>query len=126
MGYNGACRREELTKMCVDDIQYITYRSGYCINSPIGINTMGKVPKTIAAFLELPNPELYTGHCFRRSSATHIANSGGDLLSIKRLGGWKSSGSSLSNYERTLRLFCFNLQVLLKAMSKLRCKIKLK
>jgi integrase len=119
MGYNGACRREELTKMCVDDIQYradsiivvipktkncvprtflvtaenwidlikkyanlrpkkvthrrffLTYRSGYCINSPIGINTMGKVPKTIAAFLELPNPELYTGHCFRRSSATH-------------------------------------------------------
>jgi hypothetical protein len=126
MGYNGACRREELTKMCVDDIQYITYRSGYCINSPIGINTREKVPKTIAAFLELPNPELYTGHCFRRSSATHIANSGGDLLSIKRLGGWKSSGSSLSNYERTLRLFCFNLQVLLKAMSKLRCKIKLK
>jgi hypothetical protein len=87
---------------------------------------MGKVPKTIAAFLELPNPELYTGHCFRRSSATHISNSGGDLLSIKRLGGWKSSGSSLSNYERTLRLFCFNLQVLLKAVSKLRCKIKLK
>ena len=143
MGYNAACRREELTNMCVDDIQYradsimvvipktknyvprtflvtdenwihlikkyanlrpkrvthrrffLTYRNGYCINCPMGINMIGKVPKIIAAFLKLSDPEHFTGHCFRRSSATHIANSGGDLLTIKRLGGWKSSGSSL-------------------------------
>ncbi|RZC34959.1 Phage integrase domain containing protein [Asbolus verrucosus] len=69
---------------------FLMYRNGYCINSPIGINTMGNIPKKIAAFLHLPDPHLYTGHCFRPSSATHIANSGGDILIIKRLRGWKT------------------------------------
>lgn len=139
IGYNGACRREELINICVEDLQYnsdsiivnipktknnvprmfavtdvncielikkynnlrpktvthkrffLTYRHGCLINSPIGINTMGNVPKQIASFLHLPDPHLYTGHCFRRSSATHIANTGGDILTIKRLGGWKST-----------------------------------
>lgn len=139
MGYNGACRREEIMNMVVDDIQFkndvimvrvpktktyiprqfiitqrlwidlvkkyyslrpshvihkrffLQYRNGSCINSPIGINTIGKVPKNIATYLNLPNPELFTGHCFRRSSVTHLANSGGDLITIKRHGGWKSS-----------------------------------
>lgn len=139
MGYNGACRREEITNIMIDDIEYkdnvivvcvpktkthiprkfiiteklwielvkkyyylrpshithrrffLQYRNGSCINSPIGINTVGKVPKNIATFLKLCNPELFTGHCFRRSSVTHLANSGGDLITIKRHGGWKSS-----------------------------------
>ncbi|RZC33180.1 hypothetical protein BDFB_015275, partial [Asbolus verrucosus] len=34
---------------------FLTYRSGYCINTPTGINMMGKIPKIIATFLELPN-----------------------------------------------------------------------
>jgi integrase len=139
MGYDGACRREELVNITIDDIEFkqdlitvsiprtknylprlfaitderwiflttkyfnlrpqkvthrrffLTFRQGKCVNSPIGINTMGKISKEIASFLRLPNPELYTGHCFRRSSATHLANHGGSLLTIKRHGGWKSS-----------------------------------
>ncbi|KAJ3621683.1 hypothetical protein MTP99_003791 [Tenebrio molitor] len=139
MGYNGACRREELAHMSTDDIKYnedlilvsipktknnlprefviteetwinlvksyaalrpknttnkrffLTYRNGRCVNNSIGINTMGKVSKEIATFLRLPQPELYTGHCFRRSSATQLANRGGDLLTLKHHGGWKSS-----------------------------------
>lgn len=47
--------------------------------------------KDIAAFLKLPNPEQFTGHCFRRSSATMLVNAGGDLLTLKRHGGWRSS-----------------------------------
>lgn len=70
---------------------FVTYRAGKCTTSPIGINKIGAVPKEIAKFLKLPHPELYTGHCFRRSSATHLANQGGDLLTIKKHGGWKSS-----------------------------------
>lgn len=31
------------------------------------------------------------GHCFRRSSASLLADAGADLISIKRHGGWKSS-----------------------------------
>lgn len=70
---------------------FLTYRNGYCVNSPIGINTISKMPKLIAIFLKLPNPELFSGHCFRRSSASHIANQGGDLITLKHHGGWKSS-----------------------------------
>lgn len=139
MGYNGGCRREELTNMSIDDVEYqndailvtipktknnlsrifviteniwinlikkyaqlrpstvthrrffITYRNGYCISCPMGINTIGHTPKIIAEFLKLPNPELFTGHCFRRSSMSHLANSGSDLVTIKRHRGWKSS-----------------------------------
>lgn len=47
--------------------------------------------KEIAKFLSLENPESYTGHCFRRSSATILVNSGTDLLALKRHGGWRSS-----------------------------------
>ncbi|XP_044271964.1 activating transcription factor 7-interacting protein 1 isoform X2 [Tribolium madens] len=137
MGYHGACRREELTNMSIDDIEFtpnsiivsvpqtktssiriftitdeycilkikkyadlrpsivahkrffLTYRNGHCVHSPIGVNTMGKIPKEIAAFLKLPNPELYTGHCFKRTSTTHLANRFGNMLLVKRHDTWK-------------------------------------
>ena len=44
--------------------------------------------KEIAKFLSLENPKSYTGHCFRRSSATILVNSGSDLLVLKGHGGW--------------------------------------
>jgi integrase len=34
---------------------------------------------------------LFTGHCFRRTSATWLADSGADIMKIKRHGGWKSN-----------------------------------
>jgi integrase len=40
----------------------------------------------------LQEPELYTGHSFRRSAATMVLDAGGDILTLKRAGGWKSSG----------------------------------
>ncbi|KAJ8915695.1 hypothetical protein NQ315_000629 [Exocentrus adspersus] len=50
-----------------------------------------KIPEKIATFFKLPEPSAYTGHCFRRSSATILANCGTDLLSLKKHGGWRSS-----------------------------------
>lgn len=44
-----------------------------------------------AQFLKLPDPLAYTGHCFRRTSATLLVNGGSDILQLKRHGGWKSS-----------------------------------
>ncbi|KAJ8968746.1 hypothetical protein NQ317_004450 [Molorchus minor] len=49
---------------------------------------------------KLPNPEIYTGHSFRRSSATLLANSGEGLTDIKRLGGWKSTTVAEGYIER--------------------------
>jgi len=57
----------------------------------IGINKVASYPCQIAEFLGLTTPELYTGHCFRRSGATLLANSGCSVLELKQAGNWRSS-----------------------------------
>ena len=37
------------------------------------------------------NFKMYTGYSFRRTSATLLANTGVDVLAIKRHSGWKSA-----------------------------------
>lgn len=138
IGLSGACRREELCQLTVDDITdlnsallvkinhtknkiprsftvtesfyeickkymklrpknisekrfFLNYKQGKCTKQVVGINKIGGMAKDIAGFLKLPNPEQFTGHCFRRSSATMLVNAGGDLLTLKRHGGWRSS-----------------------------------
>jgi len=70
---------------------FLNYQKGKCTVQPIGINKIGQYPKEIAQFLQLPNASLYTSHSFRRSSATLLANSGADITTLKRHGGWKSN-----------------------------------
>lgn len=77
-------------KNCSNDRFFLAYRTGRCTNQPIGINTIGSMPKIIAEFLGLPNAKEFTGHCFRRTSTTILANAGADLRDIKRHGGWRS------------------------------------
>lgn len=144
MGIAGACRREELYQMKIQDIQdsgsfirvhipntktniertfiitnvdngtinYLEYyrkylklrpenakssnfflamRNGKVTNQVVGRNTIGSWPSKIAKCLNLPDPHLYTGHGFRRSSATLLVNKGVDILGLKRHGGWRSS-----------------------------------
>lgn len=69
---------------------FLQYRNGKCHNQVIGRHKMSKFPKDIATFLNLANSENYTGHSFRRTSATLLADSGANLVSLKRHGGWKS------------------------------------
>jgi len=57
----------------------------------VGIHSFGSMPSKIAIFLKLENPTQYTGHCFRRSSATVLAGHGADITTLKRHGGWKST-----------------------------------
>ena len=51
---------------------FICYRAHKCTVQPVGINSLAKVPKIIAEYLKLPNPESYSGHCFRLSSAKFV------------------------------------------------------
>lgn len=81
---------------------FLQYHGGKCTRQPIGINKIGAMPKEIASFLNLSNPEKYTGHCFRRSSATLLANSGADLIELKRHGGWRSSTVAESYIEDSI------------------------
>ena len=64
---------------------------GKCENRPIGINKIGELPKRIAEFLKLPDPQLYTGHCFRRTSATLLVDGGADITTLKRHTAHKST-----------------------------------
>ena len=43
----------------------------------------------LAEYLELPDPELYTGYSFRRTSVSILANAKADVERLKRHGGWK-------------------------------------
>ncbi|KAI4467936.1 hypothetical protein MML48_2g00007961 [Holotrichia oblita] len=150
MGVSGAMRRDELTKITVDNIQdtsniliitvpdtktdinrtftitnpdyirlyhkyialrpkYVTchrlflrYKQGRCYAQVIGVHSIGKIPCLIANYLGLPNSEQYTGHCFRRSSATLLANSGATISVLKRHGGWKSATVAESYVEDSI------------------------
>ncbi|XP_047989509.1 uncharacterized protein LOC125228853 [Leguminivora glycinivorella] len=62
---------------------FIHYQTGKYTSMSVGINQFGNLGKTIAKYLGLPNPELYTGHCFRRTSATILVDADGDILPLR-------------------------------------------
>lgn len=80
----------------------ICYRKGKCTVQRVGIHSFAKMPSIVAEFLKLPNSTEYTGHCFRRSSASMAADSNVDLVSLKRLGGWKSSSVAESYIDESI------------------------
>lgn len=81
---------------------FLTYRSGKCTVQPVGINTLSNIPKLVAKYLNLEDVNLYTGHCFRRTSATLLANASADILTLKRHGGWRSSSIAESYVEESV------------------------
>lgn len=81
---------------------FIYYINNKGTRQPVGMNTFGSMPRKIAEFLQLPNSQSFTGHCFRRSSATMLAGKGSDFVSVKRFGGWKSSRVAKGYIEDSL------------------------
>jgi integrase len=81
----------------------VCYRNGKCAAQNVGIHRIGSVPKNVATFLKLENPETYTGHALRRSSATMIVEGGADLLALKQHGGWKSSSVAEGYVENSIK-----------------------
>ena len=73
------------------DRYFIQYQKGKCHHQVIGRNKIGETPQAIALYLNLPNAKMYTGHCFRRTGATLLSNSGANVTMLKQLGGWKST-----------------------------------
>lgn len=69
-------------------------RDGKCTKQRIGMNTIARVPSIIARFLGLEEPQHYTSHSLRRSSATALAETGVDILTLKRHGRWKSDNAA--------------------------------
>jgi integrase len=74
---------------------FIGFRNGKCTRQPIGINKVASYSRLVADFLKLENAVDFTSHAFRRSSATWVADSGVDMINLKRFGGWKSETAAL-------------------------------
>ncbi|XP_059053089.1 uncharacterized protein LOC131847527 [Achroia grisella] len=55
---------------------FIRYQNGKCYKHVIGKNKFSSMPQEIANYLKLPDSKLYTGHCFRRTAAALLAESG--------------------------------------------------
>lgn len=66
-------------------------------NANIGKNTCASFGKVVAARLNLPNPELYTGHTWRRYGIQRMVDSGMTETAIKAITG-HSSSKSLQGY----------------------------
>lgn len=47
---------------------FVNYQKGKCIAQNISINKIGRMGIQIAKFLKLPNMEMYTGRCFKKTS----------------------------------------------------------
>lgn len=81
---------------------FICYAKGKCNRQAIGKNKIGEVPQLIASFLDLPNPKDYTGHCFRRTAATLLSDSGASIQQFELLGGWRSEQVALGYVKNSM------------------------
>ena len=70
---------------------FVNYQNGMCTTQVIEKNKFSSTPKQIAEFLDLPDAATYTGHSFRRTSATMLVDKGANMETLKRHGGWKSN-----------------------------------
>ena len=59
--------------------------------SVVGINKISQYPSIIAQWLGKSDFKLYTSHCFHRTAASLLADSGCSLPLMKIAGNWKSS-----------------------------------
>ena len=50
---------------------------------PVEVNTIGGIPKKIATALGLSEPANSTGHCFRRFSASLLADATENMHTLK-------------------------------------------
>lgn len=78
---------------------FLQCRNGKLTNQMMGKHSIAKIPKEMAKFLQLPDPEAYTGHSFRSTGTTIAADAGANIEDLKRLGEWKS----VSVCERYIR-----------------------
>ena len=85
------------------EIFLLNYQKGKVTKQVIGKNKTEKVLRDIAIYLKLSDAHLYTGHSFRRTSATTLlADSGGNMLLLQRHDGWASSNVAKRYVEESV------------------------
>lgn len=73
----------------------------YYTKQPMGIYVLSKINLKVAQFLNLPNAERYTGHCFRRTSANALAEAGISTTALKKHFNWRNEGTALRYIDNT-------------------------
>nr|XP_034828518.1 uncharacterized protein LOC117985835 [Maniola hyperantus] len=68
------------TSRAKHDRFFQNYQKGKCTCQPIGVNKLGAMPREIATYLGLPDPESYTGHSFRKTSSILLTDDKGAQL----------------------------------------------
>ena len=81
---------------------YTGRKNGNIINQVLGRNMMAEIPHQIAEFLGKDQPQLFTFHSFRRSSATAAADQGATAQQMVDFYGWKSTNMT-AEYISTSR-----------------------
>ncbi|XP_008217133.1 dihydrolipoyllysine-residue acetyltransferase component 2 of pyruvate dehydrogenase complex, mitochondrial isoform X1 [Nasonia vitripennis] len=61
---------------------FLAYKNGKCSQQPVGKNKLGSMAKEVATYLNLPDANQYTGHCFRRTSASVLIDSGANMTAV--------------------------------------------
>jgi integrase len=69
---------------------YVKRYNKWTKNRFIGKNTLAEAGIRLATRLGLPNPELHTGHCWRRTGTTILAEAGASEETIMAYGKWSS------------------------------------
>ncbi len=74
------------------------------LKDPIGKNTLGIVGKEVAKILLKPNPDEFTGHCWRRSSATAAAEGGATTMELRTHFDWAQDSMCKEYVEKSSKM----------------------
>ncbi|KAJ8913120.1 hypothetical protein NQ315_006038 [Exocentrus adspersus] len=108
-GIFGCCRCDELLSLAMNDVEDMGKYVIVTLRQTKNLTTRRfTIPDDGCSFQPCTfyrkyEPERYTGHCFRRTGATLVVDAGGDILSLKRAGGWKSSEIAMSYVDDSIR-----------------------
>ena len=86
----------------------------------LGKNTIGKVGVQAATELCLPNPENFTGHCWRRSCGTSASDSGVNVTTLMGMMGWSSPKTAMV-YVKKSRTTSLQMSLYLANVQRRNC-----
>lgn len=81
---------------------FIRYSQGKCYRQLIARHLIGGVPQKISSFLNLPILKRYTVHCFRKTTATFLSNSGVNMEMVKQLGRYWSNMTAMGYTKNSM------------------------
>jgi len=86
----------------------------------LGKNTIGRVGVQVATELCLARPEIYTGHCWRRSCGTSASDSGVNVTTLMAMMGWSNPKTAMV-YVKKSRLTSLSLSLYLANVQRQNC-----